>query len=329
LYYRFDDHPKEDYWFKLADFLMNVGLTILSTVLIGGGLGGIFNFIFEEEKEARLAAKAAADEKVEHIAKARQFRREIKQRLQEVYDDVQLARILIKSHRSGRTYGEQIRTRIMPSYIALTDIKQQLVAVSNEGLVTYMAELQLSLTYMSAYLSTLIEEFAEHYLRISNLQNYQDALDNRLRDVYTEVVEQTDPPPSATDPKVSFLENTDTHFAQQSVPERIEMVWEALSKLDYVRDFIRELRDEQGLTSLYQTHFLDHHFHSFRILRPKGSRTNKKLCERPDFQRYLQVLEELQAKKDGDQPITRADSLTRIIMQESLQFDFDTKQRAK
>lgn len=52
-----------------------------------------------------------------------------------------------------------------------------------------MEYLQVSLTYMISYLTVLVEEFGAHYLEISNLQNYQDALANRMRILFTEVTE--------------------------------------------------------------------------------------------------------------------------------------------
>ncbi|MEO0337787.1 MAG: hypothetical protein AAF242_01100 [Bacteroidota bacterium] len=55
IYYHYEGHPKETYWFQVADFCMSVSQTMLGTVLIGGGLGGIINFIFEEQKKEEEA----------------------------------------------------------------------------------------------------------------------------------------------------------------------------------------------------------------------------------------------------------------------------------
>ena len=96
-----------------------------------------------------------------------------------------------------------------------------------------------------------------------------------------------------------------------------------MERLDYVWDFIDDLRNEKGEASLFQMFFMDHHFHCFRMLRLKDSKTNQKICNRAGFQSYLQEQERLTAKKESDQAITKNDSLTRIIMIKGLKFDFE------
>lgn len=326
IYYHYEGHPREGYWFQVADFLRTVAETIVSTVLIGGGLGGIINFIFEEQKKEEEAVR----ERVKNIQEIRErrkaFRSELRRRLQEVYDNVELARVLIKSHRSGKTYGEQIRNSIMPANITLQDIKQQLIQIQEENPMQHLAELQVSLTYMSAYLSVLVEEFSRHYLDIAMLQNYQDTVSIRRRDIFTDLITELDKT-THEDPRLFFLRNTETRLEQFDIPDRLAVVWDAMGRLDYVWDFIADLRDEDGKTSLYQTYFVDHHFHCFRILRNKDSERNERICRRPDFVGYLTELERLTAKKDSDQPITKHDSLTRTIMVDGLGFDFEVMGR--
>ncbi|MCB0635522.1 MAG: hypothetical protein KDC54_02835 [Lewinella sp.] len=330
IYYHLEDHPRATYWFKVADFLMNVGQTMLGTVLIGGGLGGIVNFILEEQKKEEEDVKNRYNRMKEKRDKRKQLRQEMRNKLQRVHDDVALARVLIKSHRSGRTYGEQIRTRIMPGNIALQDMKRQLAEHQDEeALVQHLPELQVSLTYMSAYLSVLIEEFAQHYLDIANLQNYQDALASRRHTLFTEVVEHPDHPAAEGDPKLTLLQNPAELLKEQQVPNRMEVVWEAMERLDYVWDFIADVRNDKGETSLYQNFFLDHHFHALRLLSNKDSQINEKLCRRAGFQGYLNELQRLTEKKHSDQPITKNDSLTRMIMVEGLKFDFEEMRRVR
>jgi hypothetical protein len=323
IYYNLEGHPKQTYWFQVADLLMNVSQTILGTILIGGGLGGIINFIFEEQKKHEEAVETRLRRMQESRDKRRQFRRDMRNTIQKVYDEVALARVLIKSHRSARTYGEQIRALIMPGDIALQDLKRQLIELQDEAPIEHLAHLQVSLTYMAAYLKVLIEEFAQHYLDIANLQNYQDVLANRRRAVFAEVLEDLDDKPDNGDPKKAFLEQTEQLFQDHPVPDRMEVVWEAMERLDYVWDFIDDLRNEKGETSLYQNFFIDHHFHCLRILRDKDAKINEKLCRQAGFQRYLKAQERLLEKKNSDQPITKQDSLTRIIMEHGLQFDFE------
>lgn len=329
IYYFIDDkYSKQAFWFEVADFLMAVGQTMLGTVLIGGGLGGVFNYIVEEQKKEQEAVQERLKRMQESRDRRRVIRQKIRNRLQEVHDDVELARVLIKSHRSGRTYGEQIRDRIMPGNIALQDIKRQLLEMEDESPIQYIAELHVSLTFMSAYLSTLIEEYAHYYLDIAHIQNYQDTLAERRHNVFSELIESNNPAPiSNVDHKRAFLEETQERLQNEPLPDRMDAVWEAMEELDYVWDFIADLRDEHGKASLYQNFFIDHHFHCFRLLRDRDSERNKRLCSRHNFTHYLQELERLSTKKISEHPITKHDSLTRMVMVDELQFDFETMGR--
>ena len=321
IYYRFDGHPREGYWFEVASFLRTAADTLLSTVLIGGILGGVVNFIFEEQKKEEEAVMKRLKNMQESKERRKAFRADLRQRLQQAHDNVQLARILIKSHRSGKTYGEQIREHIMPANIAIQDIKNLLSSIQGESPIKHLPELQVSLTYMSSYLSVLIEEFSEHYLDIAMLQTYQDTVASRRRDVFTDIISEAKVP-AADDPRLLFLHRADKRMEKVELPERLALVWEAMQRLDYVWDFIADLRDAKGVASNYQTFFVDHHFHSMRLLRDQDNDRNERLCRRPGFEHYLSELERLAEKKNSDQPITREDSLTRIIMREGLGFDF-------
>ena len=328
IYYAFEGHPKETYWFQIADFLRAAADTMLSTVLIGGGLGGVVNFIFEEQKKEEEAVKERLKSMQESRDRRKTFRSDLRQRLQSVHDQVELARVLIKSHRSGKTYGEQIREHIMPANITIQDIKNRLSAIEEESPIPHLPELQVSLTYMSAYLSVLIEEFSQHYLDISMLQNYQDSVASRRRDVFTDIISDIEVP-EANDPRLLFLERADQRMEKFEIPERLVAVWEAMGRLDYVWDFLADLRDANGKASRYQTFFLDHHYHCFRLLRDKDNDRNERICHRAGFQQYLDELERLREKKNSDQVITKHDSLTRIIMQDGLKFDFEEKKLAE
>lgn len=328
IYFQYEGDVNEDFLFRIADFLIMVAETILTTVLIGGGLGGVFNFIVEEQKKEEEAVKERLKRMQESRDQRKAFRQEIRQRLQTVYDNVELARILIKSHRSGRTYGEQIRTHIIPSNIVLQDIKRQLQEIQAESPIQYLPELHVSLTYMSAYLSVLIEEYIQHYLDISNLQNYQDTLAERRRDLFSELLESTyKVSNSVKDTQRDFIKNTNSLLQNESVPDRMQAVWDAMGHLDYVWDFIDDLRNDKGRASRYQAFFVDHHFHCFRLLRDKDSQFNEKICRQQSFQKYLQIFERLSTKKESDQPITKNDSLTRMVMIDQLHFDFEAMRR--
>lgn len=318
------NHPQKEFWYSLAEFLMNIGETMLGTIVIGGGLGGVFNFIFEEMKKEEEDTKERVKEWQEKREKNKLFRWEMQSKLQEAHDNVELARILIKSHRSGKTYGEQIRNRIMPSLISLQDFKRRLAHAEDRQLVKNLEYLQVSLTYMIAYLSVLIEEFETSYLKISNLQNYQDALATRMRTLFTEVTEGKKEEAISLEKKRAFLEEAEQLFGNIDIPSNIEVVWQAMEELDYIWDFIDELRNAEGAKSLYHQHFLLHYFHCLKILKAKNSSINQKLANRKYFIENIEELKRIDEKKNSDQPLTNQDSLTRKIMREELSFDFAT-----
>lgn len=316
-------HPKEIFWFKLADFLMAVGQTMLGTVLIGGGLGGVVNFVFEQQKKREDNIRKQLADRKEKQDRQKAFRAELRRSIQEAHDNVELARILIKSHRSGRTYGEQIRQNIMPANIAIQDVKDRLSQIQGESPVGNLIELQVSLTYMSAYLGVLIEEFSRHYLDIAMLQTYQDTVADRRRDVFTDLLGETDAAQTDDDARLLFLQKADKRMEELELPDRLAVVWKAMGRLDYVWDFIADLRDDKGKASKYQTFFVDHHYHCFRLLRDQENQRNERLCRSSGFKHYLSEQERLTEKKNSDQPITKHDSLTRIIMQHGLGFEFE------
>ena len=324
--YIYFNYPAEQYpaWHKLADFLNVVGETIIGAGLIGGGIGGVLNFIFEEMKQEEEEAKEQAKEKQENREKRKLFRREIQGKLQKAHDNVELARVLIKSHRSGRTYGEQIRELIMPSLISLKDVKRELDHVVDGQLKNNLDHLRVSLTYMIAYLMVLVEEFEKSYLTISNLQTYQDALTQRMRAMFTEIAEGKKEGHVSLEKKKEFLDCAEEQFKDIDIPSNIKLVWEAMEELDYIWDFIDELRNEKGAHSLYYKFFLTHYFHCSKIVKSRRSGINERLTNRKTFVANLEEHRRIVEKKKSDQPITKHDSLTRKIMENELRFDFET-----
>jgi len=322
-----EDHPQKEFWHKFAEFLMNIGETMIGTLVIGGGLGTLINFIFEEMKKEEEEAKERVKDWQEKREKNKLFRWEMQNKLQEAHDHVELARILIKSHKSGKTYGEQIRNRIMPSLISLQDFKRILTHAEDRELVKNMDYLQVSLTYMIAYLSVLIEEFECSYLKISNLQNYQDALAQRMHTLFTEVTEGKKEEGLTLENKKAFLEKAEQIFGSIDIPSYIEVVWQAMGELDYIWDFIGEMRSEKGHKSLYNEFFLQHYFHCLKILKTQQGAMSEKLINKPQFIANMEELKRIEEKKNSDQPLTKQDSLTRKIMREEFHFDFATAKR--
>ncbi len=334
-YFVEETHAEKAFWHKFADFLMTFGETILGAGLIGGGIGGSINFIFEElkkeEEERKEKLKKEEEEKKEEIKEAsekrekyKSFRREMQSKLQHAHDNVELARILLKSHRSGKTYGEQIRNRIMPSLISLQDFRRELAYVEDKQLRENLKYLQVSLAYLIAYLSVLIEEFEKNYLTISNLQTYQDDLASKIRTFYMEIKESEIESSKALEKKKQFLENAEGLIGKTDVPAHIELVWHAIEELDYARDFIKELRNEKWERSKYNRYFLQHYKHCKQILKTQNNRVDEVLIAKNDFKDNLGELLRIDEKKEGELPLTKQDSLIRKIMEKELRFDFET-----
>lgn len=319
IYYVIGDlHPHKEYWHQFAALLMGLGQTILGTVVIGGGLGGIFNFMLEEMKKEEEDSKNKIKEWQEQRQKNKAFRLEMLHKLQAVHDSVELARILIKSHRSGKTYGDQIRNHIMPSLISLQDFKRRLSNNKEDrSLVKNLPYLQVSLTYMAAYLSALIEEFAFNYLEIANLQGYQDAMASQLRTAFS--VQSID--------EKEISEQSTQMLNHDDIPDRIDAVWSAMEKLDYIWDFIDEIRDDKGKESRYHRVFLLHYFHCLRLLKRSDSTVNENLTKGKKHEAYLKELERIETKQSSDDPLTKRDSLTRKIMETELEFDFELRRK--
>lgn len=325
IYYCVDEtHTEITFWHKFADFLMTFGETVLGAGLIGGGIGGSINFIFEELRKEDVEKQNESKEARENNEKYKVFRREMLSKLQHAHDNVELARILLKTHRSAKTYGEQIRNRIMPSLISLQDFRRGLAYVEDGQLRKNLKFLQVSLGYMIAYLSVLIEEFEKSYLTISNLQNYQDELARKMRTLYMDIRESEIESSKALEKKKQFLENAEELFEKTDVPSHIEVVWQAIEELDYIRDFIKELRNEKWERSMYNQFFLQHYIHCKQILKTKNNKVDKKLTSKKDFTDNLGELLRIDEKKESDLPLTKQDSLIRKIMKKELRFNFES-----
>lgn len=321
LYHYIED--QHSVYYKLAEYLMDTSQTILGAGLIGGGIGGGINFIYEEFRKEEEDVKDRLKSIREGREKRKQFRQTTLGFLQRAYDDVELSRILIKSHKSGKTYGEQIRNKIMPSLISLQDSRRNLEYVDDENLNENLLPLKVSINYMIAYLSVLVEEFEDNYLSISNLQSYQDIVATKLRSVFTELKEGEYDDVFKSGKRDDIMNKLKDLLDQKEIPPSIEVVWEALDNLPYLSDFINELRDIKGRKSMYNQYFLQHYIHCKKILKTKGSGINKKLVNRKSFQENIQYLRMIEEKRASDNPITKKDNLVRLIMENELEYPFE------
>ena len=302
---------------KLGDFILSIGETILVAGLIVGGINFVLEELRKEEEEAKEAVKNYLEEK----EKRKQFRMEMQNSLREVHDKVELARVLIKSHQSGRTYGDQLRNRIMPSLIFLQDLRRKLDQEEDPRLMKNLQYLRVSLHYMIAYLSVLVEEFEANYLRISNLQTYQDALTNKMRMVFTDLRGMKEIGAMDNEQKQALFDQASQIFDSLDVPANIGVVWKAMQELKYIRDFIGQLRDQQGARNIHNQYFIRHYNHCIRILGTGNSEIDPNITNQKDFQFAVQELERIDEKRKADLPLVKGDNLTKIIMDQLLKLD--------
>lgn len=182
---------------------------------------------------------------------------------------------------------------------------------------------------MIAYLSVLIEEFEASYLAISNLQTYQDAWADKMRGLFTDVVEGKKDESVSLRKKEKFLEKAEELFESDHVPANIEVVWQEIEKLDYVWDFINSLRDKHGERSLYNRYFLQHYKHCNKILKTRNSDVNEKLIRKKTYIANIETLKKIDKKQEEDDLLTSQDNLTRVIMEKELRYDFENRRMSK
>jgi hypothetical protein len=321
IYITYSDQKLYPGWHRLAEAMMSIAETVLLAGMIGGGI----NLALEDMKKEDEEAKERQKTNMENRQKYRLFRHELRQSLGVVHDNVGLARILIKSHKSGKTYGEQIRNRIMPSLVSLQDLRREIPQVEDPRLKQNLYAFRVSLNYMIAYLSVLVREFEANYLIISNLQNYQDAYGAHLRGIFTDVVADEQEGKLTPRKKQQLVEKAAQQFDDVSIPDKIDAVWQAIGELEFVWDFIAELRDEKGKRSVYFTYFLMHYNHCTRILRSKGGKVSKKITSGKTFMDNVEELKRIDTKQQSDVPLTNQDLLTWKMMEEEMGFELKVR----
>lgn len=151
---------------------VNIGTAGL-TIAVGGVLGGFVRRIFDRIESERAEVKARTE-----AAKARRednivYLRSILDDIKRVYDIVEHARLMIDSHKSARTYGEQVRA-LPDAIIILHNIKRALAYDTRPA-----PDLNEPIQLMIRFLKKLTGEFQARYITVSRLQA-QDEANNRL-----------------------------------------------------------------------------------------------------------------------------------------------------
>lgn len=229
--YLFQQQTSVDQKTELARSFLSLAMTVV--------LGGFIKLIFDEN------VKRSAE-----IARKRDLRHQLLNRLRKVFDDVDSARLLIRAHKSAKTYGEQIREKVIVAIPVLYDVKRSLADSTDLFTKDTTDHLRLSLHYMIAYLSAITDEYATGYLDISNTQFFQEAVKEKTKKVFQEAL-----PPN--------LKDLNTIRYQDLVePDVPGFAWKKISELVAFSDF-----DSATPTSLYNTIFIAHYEYSKSLLK--------------------------------------------------------------
>ena len=301
----------DEYEEKLAETLLAIGEAIVFAGIIGGIISLGFNLYLEEMKKEQEAEEQSDRDRAAML-----------QKLQTIHDQVELARIYIRSHKSAKTYGEQIRQQIIPAYITLLEIRRGLQAKNEPFLMDGEEEVisfRVSLHYKLAYLSSLIKEYEINYLSISNLQNYQESIVQKMRTDFVEHLQEELDKGLFAKQSESFLERAEELFIEKQIPEPLKVVWGEISQLKYLQDFVNDLRKPYGIISLYNRHFIKHYNYCKSILLPGHTKRPPLLSRK--FDTYLTKLKDLDVLKKAQPNSEKIYSLTDLIMEEELGFD--------
>jgi hypothetical protein len=136
-------------------------LQTASTALIFGALlGGVVKLLLDQVERGR----ERRDEQLRFITA-------LLADLKSVYDRVERARILVKAHRSAKTYGNEMRD-LIESAVQLRNVKRALDVTSG---LAQLKDVFRCIQRMEKYLNDLIEEFTTFYKRIADKQKVSEA----------------------------------------------------------------------------------------------------------------------------------------------------------
>jgi hypothetical protein len=198
-------------------------------LFFGGFLGGMLKVLLDEV----VAAKRRREDAAEFVAN-------VLRDLKSVYDRVARARILIPAHKSVNTYGEELRDMI-EAQVQLRNVTRALERPA-EGVDETTREKAIErVKQMEEYLITLTLEFRDNYKSLSDRQRgYEERAKAKLKR-FAETETDEDP------------------------PELPKFVWEHISNLDKLSDFI-------GERSAYKTRFVGSLDDASALLRDEHAR---------------------------------------------------------
>jgi hypothetical protein len=284
---------------ELAKAMMGLAMTAI--------IGGFIKFLFDqnqkreeeikENKEKEEEIKAKQKEKEDETKrKQNEFRNETLNRLRKIFDDVDGARLLIEAHKSAKTYGDKMRDAIIPSVVALYDIKRSLADSINMMDSEKIRQLRLNMHYMIAYLQALANEYKNEYCEISNIQFYEEEWKKQLRDKFIKQL--------FDEHKQTVFPNN--FFAGIDIHKPPMQAWEKIEQLPLMGKFIVD-----DYASLYRKLFVDFYEYSKRILKEQET---KQLPEKFNA-KYFTDLDTIDLKRSRGE-LTINDSLVNLIIKD-------------
>lgn len=233
---------------ELSEEISKVLMTLGATVIVGG----LLRFLLEDFKN-----EMAKEEKQKELTK------ELVDMLRQVYDAVELSRILIESHKTAKTYGERIRIRIIPAKISLYHVKRGIYDREDFISLERGQKIRLSVHFMIAYLHSLIEEYQTEYFKLSNLQAYQEEIKKQSRSEFTSLIFEEN---NASEQSYDDLEQVNLAFEQKKevVPSRPLTVWNEIDSLEYLSDFL-----DADRASKYFKFFASQYHYCKKLIRSK------------------------------------------------------------
>lgn len=175
-----------DFWAEVAKALLTVAGTLITALLITGALTQYINRrqherTVEETRREQERVNQEADRERERVKRdaKRHYWGEMLRDLVSINDTVQASRLLIETHRTVKTYGEEMRKlmicrgtlRTLEVDLEVTQGKEWLKAdqESGKGLVKSLAE-------MRRHLERLGEVYRDWYLPASLRQRVDEAI---------------------------------------------------------------------------------------------------------------------------------------------------------
>lgn len=144
--------------------VMTNALSVLVQLAALGIAGGILTWILNERSKEKEALAARRQKWIDRQDALNAFRREVAARLIEATNVVRRAPLLIESHQSKKTYGEQLRA-IMDQKMEISSLRHE---IETSRAFASSPRIAPHLTAMEGYLDGLVAEWRDAYFHLPN-----------------------------------------------------------------------------------------------------------------------------------------------------------------